>query len=88
MSKPPDVVISLRSRVRVTLADGSVLEPTHLPDAGIALIGFIGGTIIAVEQFNPYGITITLDVGAITMECTNEQFESFGIVGDGREIYV
>ncbi len=87
-SKPPEVVIGLRSRVRIEFADGRIVEPVHLPDTGIVLIGLIGITITAVELNNPYSLNLMFEGGTITMECADDQYESFSIVGDGHEIYV
>lgn len=87
-SKPPDVVIKLESPVRIRFPDGRIVEPAHLPDAGVALIGLIGGTISGVKRLSPHCVTIELDVGEITLESSDSQYESFSILGDGRAIYV
>lgn len=52
------------------------------------MIEFIGGTILGVQRVSPHCITIELDVGEITLESSDSQYESFSILGDGRAIYV
>lgn len=87
-SKPPDVVISLSSRVHVQLPDGRIANPEHLPDAGVLLIGLIGATIISVERPSPHGVKLNFDAGQLVMDDVNDQFECYSIIGDGRAVYV